>query len=67
MFDSVFIEHKNVMGLTVRAQVANLLNARHRLDRYVYAGRRTEAPFAFRQDADQLIGPIFQFLVRGSF
>ena len=67
VFDSLFIEHKDVFGLTVRAQVANLLNARHRLDRYVYAGRRTTGAFQFRQDANQLIGPIFQFLVRGSF
>lgn len=67
VFDNIFVEHKNVLGLTVRAQVVNLLNARHRLDRYVYAGRRTTAPFAFRQDANELIGPIFQFLVRGSF
>lgn len=67
VFDSVFVEHKDVLGLTVRAQVGNLLNARHRLDRYVYAGRRTTSPFLFRQDANQLIGPIFQFLVRGSF
>ena len=67
VFDNVFIEHKDVFGLTVRAQVVNLLNARHRLDRYVYAGRRTTSGLAFRQDANQLIGPIFQFLVRGSF
>ena len=67
VFDNLFIEHKDVFGLTVRAQVVNLLNARHRLDRYVYAGRRTTSPFLFRQDANQLIGPIFQLVVRGSF
>ena len=66
-FDNLFIEHKNVLGLTVRAQVTNLLNARHRFDRYVYAGRRTVSPLSFRQEADQLIGPIFQLQVRGSF
>lgn len=67
VFDSLYVEHKDVFGLTVRAQVANLLNARHRLDRFVYAGRRDTSPLLFRQEADQLIGPIFQFLVRGSF
>lgn len=67
LFDNFFIEHKDVFGLTVRAQVVNLLNARHRLDRTVYTGRRTTSPVSFRQDANQLIGPIFQFLVRGSF
>ncbi len=67
VFDSIFLEHKDIFGLTVRAQVVNLLNARHRLDRDVFAGRRTTSAFLFRQEANQLIGPIFQFLVRGSF
>ena len=67
VFDNLFLEHKNVFGLTVRAQVVNLLNARHRLDREVYDGYRTISPLAFRQHNDELIGPIFQFLVRGSF
>jgi outer membrane cobalamin receptor len=67
VFASLFVEHKDVAGLTVRAQVNNLLNARHRIDRFVYAGRRNTSPLLFRQEADQLIGPIFQFLVRGSF
>lgn len=67
VFDNLFIEHKNVFGLTMRAQVANLLNARHRLDRDVYADRRTLAPLAFRQHGDELIGPLFDFKISGSF
>lgn len=67
VFDSLFIEHKNVLGLTVRAQVVNLLDARHRLDRDVYDGRRTVAPLAYRLHAEQLIGPLFNFRVSGSF
>ncbi len=66
-FASVFVEHKDVMGLTVRASVGNVLNARHRFDRIVFAGRRTESPIAFIEDHDQLIGPIFSFSVRGNF
>jgi len=62
-----FVEHKNLAGLTVRADVSNLLNARHRLDRTVYAGRRTVAPIAFIQRNNQLIGPIFSLSVKGSF
>jgi hypothetical protein len=64
---SVFIEHKNVYGLTVRADVGNLLNARHRLDRTVYSGRRTTRPISFAQHNDQLIGPIFDLSIRGNF
>ncbi|MBA3525509.1 MAG: TonB-dependent receptor [Sphingomonas sp.] len=66
-FAGVFVEHKDVMGLTVRASVNNVLNARHRFDRVVYQGRRDEAPIAFFQEANQLIGPIFNLSVRGTF
>ncbi|WP_425230940.1 TonB-dependent receptor domain-containing protein [Sphingomonas sp.] len=67
VFDSLFIEHKNVRGLTVRLQADDLLNARHRLDRAVYTGRRTVAPLSYRLHADELIGPIFTLGVSGSF
>lgn len=63
----VFVEHKDVMGLTVRASAGNLLNARHRFDRVVYEGRRDVARVAFFQEANQLIGPIFSLSVRGTF
>lgn len=66
-FDSLFIENKNVLGMTVRASVINLLNARHRQERSVYGGRRNVSPLLFRQSHNQLIGPIFSFSVRGSF
>ena len=63
----VFIEHKDVFGLTVRADFGNLLNARHRFDRTVHTGRRTSNPVSFVQQNDQLIGPIFDLSVRGNF
>ena len=66
-FTNVFVEHKDVFGLTVRAQVGNVLNGRHYYDRQVYAGRRNASPLVFRQRNDQLIGPIFTFTIRGSF
>ena len=62
-----FVEHKDVMGLTVRAQVHNVLNARHRVERVIYTGFRDTAPISFTQSQDQLIGPIFSFMVKGSF
>lgn len=64
---SMFVERKNLMGLTVRASVFNPLNGRHYLDRYVYDGRRTTSPLLFREYHDQLVGPIFQFSVKGTF
>ena len=62
-----FVEHKDVFGLTVRAGVMNLLDARHRFERTVYDGRRLRDPVLYYQSNDQLIGPIFDLLVKGSF
>jgi hypothetical protein len=67
VFASLFVEHKNVFGLTVRATAGNLLNARSRWDRTVYAGRRNVAPIDFVETRNRLIGPIFSFSVRGEF
>ena len=60
-------ELTDVAGMTVRATVGNILNARHRLVRTVYDGRRNTDPVAFVQDNNQLIGPIFSLSVRGNF
>jgi hypothetical protein len=62
-----FVEHKNVFGLTVRADVANVMDARHIFNRRVYSGRRTEAPASFIEKHDQLIGPLFSLSVKGDF
>lgn len=67
VFASLFVEHKNVLGLTVRATAGNLLNARSRWDRTVYRGRRNTAPIDFVETRNRLIGPIFSFSIRGTF
>ena len=64
---AAYVENKDVFGLTVRAGVNNLLNARHRFERTVYDGRRLRDPVLYHQSNDQLIGPVFFFLVKGSF
>ena len=66
VFAGVFIEHKDVMGLTVRADARNLLNGRQRWDRRVYDGPRPNAPIAFVETRDRLIGPIFTMTVKGT-
>jgi hypothetical protein len=66
IWDSWFVEHKDVMGLTVRASVTNLIGARSLWQRYVYEDRRT-GPLAWYEDRDRRIGPIFQFTVTGKF
>lgn len=67
VFASVFVEHKDLFGLTVRATAGNILNARSRWDRIVYAGRRNNAPIDFIETRNRLIGPIFSLSVRGTF
>jgi hypothetical protein len=64
---SVFVEHKDVLGLTVRASVRNIANARSKRDRTAYTGVRGESPVSFVEERDRLIGPIFSFSVRGTF
>ena len=66
-FVDLYVEHKDIMGMTVRATVGNVFNARHRWDRTVYEDWRDSSPVAFHQKNDQLIGPIFAFLVKRSF
>ncbi len=66
VFAGLFVEHKNLMGLTVKAEARNLLNGRQRWDRRVYDGPRPNAPIAFVQTQDRLIGPIFTLTVKGS-
>jgi hypothetical protein len=64
-FGSIFVEHKDVLGLTVRARAGNLLGAEDRLHRVFYAGRRTN-PIDFVEKRVRNIGPIFLFTVSGS-
>ena len=67
-FDTLFIEHKDVMGLTLRAQATNLvLGARNRFQRTVFDGSRTEGDILFREDVDRRIGPIYRLTISGDF
>ncbi|HEX8621765.1 MAG TPA: TonB-dependent receptor [Allosphingosinicella sp.] len=63
---SLYVEHKDVMGLTVRGTIGNILGATSMWDRIVYVGRRT-GPIQQIEHRDRLIGPIFSFQVRGKF
>ena len=63
---SLYVERKNVMGLTIRATAGNLLGATSMWDRTVYVGRRT-GPIAQIERRDRRIGPIVSFQVRGKF
>jgi hypothetical protein len=66
VWGSLFVEHKDVFGMTVRATAGNLLGARSLWDRDVYVGRRT-GPLDYREARDRRIGPILSLSVSGKF
>jgi outer membrane receptor for ferrienterochelin and colicins len=66
VFANVYVENKDVFGLTVRATIGNILDARSPRDRTVYVGRRT-GEIDFIEQRDRLIGPIFSLQIRGRF
>ncbi len=62
----VYVEHKNVMGLTVRVTLRNLLGARDDIIRDYYVDRR-DGPIAYRQRQLREIHLIGLLTVSGSF
>jgi len=66
IWGDLYVEHKNVRGLTVRAGLYNLVLADSMWDRTVHTGRRTD-PVAFIEHRARQIGPIYSFAVRGKF
>ncbi|MXO75723.1 TonB-dependent receptor plug domain-containing protein [Altererythrobacter aerius] len=64
---SLFVEHKDLCGLTVKATAGNLLNARSRRERIFYTGLRGDSPISSIESRDRLIGPTFTLSVRGNF
>ena len=67
VFAAVYVENKDVLGLTMRFTVNNIANARSRRERVIYSGVRDLSPVAMTESRDRLIGPIFIFLVKGTF
>jgi outer membrane receptor for ferrienterochelin and colicins len=66
VWGDLYVELKNVHGLTIRAGTYNLFSADSRWNRTVYTGRRT-GPVAFMEDRERQIGPIYSFAIRGKF
>ncbi|MDZ7588831.1 MAG: hypothetical protein U5J78_06760 [Parasphingorhabdus sp.] len=65
-YSRVFVEHKNVFGLTVQARVDNLNNVRERFVRTFYVDRR-DGPVDFIESRSRTFGRIYRFTVSGSF
>jgi hypothetical protein len=66
VWGGLFIERKNLKGMTVRVNVSNLTNARSMWQRTVFLDRRT-GPVDFYEDRDRKIGPILSLSVSGRF
>ncbi|MEP3050044.1 MAG: TonB-dependent receptor plug domain-containing protein [Erythrobacter sp.] len=65
-FASVFIENKDVAGLTLRANVGNILDQRSDTTRTVFADRSLGS-VDFIEDRTRFFGTIFTFDIEGSF
>lgn len=64
----VFVEHKDVLGLTVIARLNNILEENAALERTIYTGPRgSGAPALFTENRQREIGHIVNFTVRGNF
>lgn len=61
----VYVEHKNVLGLTVRAGVDNLLGTNESFSRTFLAGVRP-SPALFTEHRDRYYGPIFRLSISGT-
>jgi hypothetical protein len=60
-----YVEHKDVLGLTVRASVDNLLGTNESFGRTFFDGNRP-SPVLFIENRDRFYGPIFTLTISGT-
>jgi hypothetical protein len=66
-FTSVFVEHKDVYGLTVTGTVFNLLDSGERFQRDFFTARRDIGTIARREDNRRTFDPILGLEISGTF
>ena len=66
-FFNLFIEHKDVAGLTVRADYRNINNGRQFFVRSVFDGPRNTSPLLFSEERTERIGRLLRLTVSGNF
>lgn len=75
-FSRIFVEHKNVLGLTVNAELGNLFDRGERFVRTAFGRfdqtdtfirRRRDGPVGFVEDRTRKFGLIYRLTVSGSF
>ncbi len=63
----LFVEHKDLFGLTVQARVNNLLDRPLVYDRYVFTGPRGSSPLLFSEQRRRYVGRVVTITVKGNF
>ena len=63
---NVYIENKDVAGLTVRAGLSDLISSRQELDRFLFVNRR-DGPLLSVERRRRSSGPVLTLSVRGNF
>ena len=66
IWGNLFVEHKDIAGMTVRFTASNLGDAMSMWDRLVYVDRRT-GPLDFHEMRNRRIGPIYSLTFTGKF
>ncbi|KGQ20506.1 TonB-dependent receptor [Lysobacter dokdonensis DS-58] len=66
IWGNLFVERKNLLGMTIRLQASNLGDAMSMWDRTVYVDRRT-GPIDFHEMRNRTIGPIYSITFSGKF
>ncbi len=65
-YSEIYVEHKNVLGATVRLALRNVLLGEDNIKREVFVNRR-DGPVAFREEQLRRIGPIGMIVISGNF
>ncbi|HWH18423.1 MAG TPA: TonB-dependent receptor, partial [Allosphingosinicella sp.] len=65
-FGNLFLENKDVLGLTLRGTIGNLYGGDDIMHRVAHVGRRNATGIAFVERRKRTIGPIFAFSVSGT-
>jgi hypothetical protein len=63
---NLFVENKDLAGLTVRTGVSNLISSRQELDRFVFVNRN-DGPLLFVERRRRSVGPVLTLAISGNF
>ncbi|MEM6703657.1 MAG: TonB-dependent receptor plug domain-containing protein [Acidobacteriota bacterium] len=65
-FADLYLEHKDVRGLTIRGSLGNVFDRQNRFFRTIFNDRAT-GDIAFREERFRRFGPVYTLSIQGSF